>query len=73
MYLYGNDHGPPHIHVRYRNVWSTVAISDGGIIAGDLRGRPRRLVQSRVERRRSALLAAWEQMRQGENPGYISE
>ena len=73
VHLYANDHGVPHIHVRYRNVWSSVAISDGSIIAGDLRGRPRRTVEAWVERRRGVLLAAWEQMRQGGHPGYIDE
>lgn len=73
VYLYANDHGVPHIHVRYGNVWSAVAISDGSIIAGDLRGRPRRTVPAWVERRRDVLLAAWEQMRQGGHPGYIDE
>ena len=73
VYLYANDHGVPHIHVRYRNGWTVVAISDGSILAGDLRGRPRRTVLAWVERRRDVLLAAWEQMRQGGHPGYIDE
>lgn len=73
VYLYANDHGAPHIHVRYRNAWTVVAIGDGSILAGDLRGRPRRTVLAWVERRRDLLLAAWEQMRKGGHPGYIDE
>ena len=73
VYLYANDHGVPNIHVRYRNCWTVVAIGDGSILAGDLRGRPRRTVLAWVERRRDLLLAAWAQMRKGGHPGYIDE
>ena len=73
VYLYSNDHGPPHIHVRHGNVWSTVAISDGSIMIGDLHGRQRRSVESWVKRRREDLLAAWERAQNGQQPGKIDE
>ena len=50
VYMYGNDYGAPHIHVRHGDVWCKVAIGDGSMIAGDLRGRQRRLVQAWIQR-----------------------
>ena len=73
VYMYGNDHGAPHVHVRHGDVWCKVAISDGSMIAGDLRGRQRRLILAWTERRRGDLLAAWERAQRGEHPGKIAE
>jgi hypothetical protein len=73
VYMYGKDHGAAHIHIRHGDVWCKVAVSDGRIIAGEMRGRQRRLVLSWVERRRDVLLTAWERAQRGEHPGKIAE
>ena len=73
VYMYGNDHGVPPVHVRHADVWSKVGIGNGSVIAGDLRGRQRRVAQAWVERRRVELLAPWERAQRGEHPGKIAE
>ncbi len=73
LWIYYNDHRPPHIHVEYSSVWVKVAIIDGSFMAGKLPGRQRRLVKSWTERRRVDLLAAWERAQRGEHPGKIAE
>ena len=46
FYIYSNEHGTPHVHVRYGGVWAKVAISqrEQQFLAGELTGRQRRLV-----------------------------
>ena len=73
MCIYYSEHGAPHIHVAYGDIWAKVAISDGSFVAGRLPGRQRRLVKSWIANRRDDLLAAWERAQRGQHPGKIAE
>ena len=71
FYIYSNEHGAPHVHVRYGSVWVKVAIGDASHIVGELPGRQRRLVQLWINHHRDDLLNAWSRAQRGENPGKI--
>ncbi len=71
FYIYSNEHGVPHIHVRYGGLWAKVAIGDASYIAGELPGRQRRLVQLWINGHRDDLFNAWSRAQRGENTGKI--
>jgi len=48
IYIYGNDHNPPHIHAKYAGNYSEVEISTGKVIEGDLPTNAKRLVKNWV-------------------------
>jgi hypothetical protein len=57
-----------------RNTWrmkASVAIDDGGLLAGDLNPRQLRMVQVWVDLHREELLANWELTQIGEEPFRI--
>ena len=58
--MYFDDHGPPHIHVRYGGEKAVVAIADGGILKGHLAPRAARLISEWVALRRAELERNWE-------------
>ena len=59
IYLYFEDHAPPHIHARYAGAEAVIAIADGALIAGELPARALRLVREWVELRRAELEHNW--------------
>ena len=71
FYIYSNEHGTPHVHVRYGGVWAKVAISNAQFIAGELTGRQRRLAQAWIDDHRDDLFDAWNRAQRGEHPGKI--
>ena len=73
FYIYSNEHGTPHVHVRYGGIWVKVAIADASNIIGELPGRQRRLVQGWIDDHRDDLFDAWNRAQRGEHPGKISE
>lgn len=72
FYIYSNEHGAPHVHVRHGGVWVTVAIGDTSNIIGELTGRQRRLAQLWIDDHRDDLFDAWNRAQRGENPGKIA-
>ena len=71
FYIYGNEHGAPHVHVRYGGSWVKVAIADTSNIIGKLTGRQRRLVRLWIDEYRDDLFDAWNRAQRGEHPGKI--
>ena len=71
FYIYSNEHGAPHVHVRYGSIWVKVAIGDTSNITGKLLGRQRRLAKLWIDDNRDALFDAWNRAQRGENPGKI--
>lgn len=58
--MYFEDHGPPHIHVRYGGEKAVVAIADGGITKEHLPPRAACLVREWVALRHAELEKNWE-------------
>jgi hypothetical protein len=71
IYLYYNDHAPPHFHARYGSDEALFDIRSLAIIAGSLPPRARALVTEWAAQHGSDLMAAWELCQQGKPPPAI--
>ncbi len=61
MYFFDNQqHKLPHIHVKYQGEEAVFSITDGEMIAGNLKSNKARLVQAWIEIHRDELMANWE-------------
>lgn len=60
MYFVDNRrHHRPHIHVAYQDDEAVVAIPDGEVLEGSIRGNKMRLLQAWVEIHGDELMADW--------------
>ena len=64
IWMYYNDHVPPHVHAEYGGEEALVIIGSGDVYDGSLPRRALRLVQEWEELHRAELLADWELARQ---------
>ena len=71
IYLYYEDHPPPHIHARYADHEAKVDIVSGEIIEGSLPRRAARLVAEWVAEHAAELATCWDRATSGEQPGSI--
>lgn len=71
IYLYFEDHAPPHFHARYGEHQAQVSITTGEVIEGDLPRRAARLVSEWSSEHRAELLTCWDRAIRGEAPGTI--
>lgn len=58
--MYFNEHGVPHIHVRYNEHQAVICIRTLNVLAGGLPARVRGLVEEWAELHRHDLLRMWE-------------
>lgn len=66
IFLFYNDHPPPHVHVRYGETRGRVRIQDGVDMDGTLSPRVAGLVREWVSLQQAALLEDWERARRHE-------
>jgi hypothetical protein len=71
VYLYFEDHPPPHIHVRYSGHKASVAIATAELVEGNLPRRAHRLVAEWIETHREELYVCWDRATRAEPPGTI--
>lgn len=71
IYLYYEDHPPPHVHARYGEYQAKVSIATGEVIDGVLPRRAARLVTEWVVDHVDDLATCWEKAILGEEPGTI--
>lgn len=71
MFENNERHHLPHFHVRYQNFKASIAIEDGGVLAGSFPPKQLKLVQAWVELHRDDLFADWELAANGEEPFRI--
>ena len=65
--MFGDDHNPPHFHVRYSDYRATITI-DKGIVQGQL---PRRVLNNVfvwMDEHYDELMANWARLQNGEAP-----
>ena len=62
--MFGNEHNPPHFHVRYNEYRAVIDIKNG-TITGTLPRRALNLVYDWLDLHRDELLANWERMENG--------
>jgi hypothetical protein len=60
IYMYWQDHSPPHFHAIYAGNEAQVRISDGSILAGHLPATAARLVNEWAEARRVEPAKNWD-------------
>ncbi len=59
IYMYFNDHNPPHFHVKYENFRASINIDNLGITEGSLPPRVLSLVIEWASLHREELLKNW--------------
>ena len=72
IYLYYEDHNPPHFHARYAEHEARVIIATGELLDGSLPRRALRLVGEWVDEHRDELLECWARAVSGHEPGTIA-
>ena len=70
-FVYANDHGIPHIHLRRSGESVAVSIMDGRVIVGELPSDMRKVVTQWLEVHRDEVLEAWSAVREGRHPKWI--
>lgn len=65
IYMYAQDHPPPHFHAAYGDDAAQVNISTGEILAGSLPNRALRLVQDWIKLHQEELLENFAGLQQG--------
>jgi hypothetical protein len=66
IWMYYNDHQPPHFHATYGDQEALIIIGVGDLYEGQLSRRALWLVQEWEELHRAELLANWELARQAQ-------
>ncbi len=72
IFMPANDHDPPHFHVRYAEHKGRFVITTGSLLpGGTLPARALRLVEEWRQLHVEELVAAWNTIRSGDQPGTI--
>ena len=66
IYMYYNDHPPPHFHARFQGGTMEVAISPVGILRGTLPAAQTAHVLAWARKRQQELLVDWQLARVGQ-------
>lgn len=70
IYMYGNEHNPPHFHVWYDNYKAVINI-ESGEVKGNLPRRVLQMVYEWLDLHKPELLENWELLRMLELPKKI--
>ncbi|MFH1022408.1 MAG: DUF4160 domain-containing protein [Planctomycetota bacterium] len=70
-FMDGKRHKRPHIHVRYQNDETVIAIPEGDVLEGTLPPGKMRLVLAWIEIHKDDLLADWQLALSGQTPFKI--
>ena len=64
IYMYIDDHNPPHFHAWYGDYKVTISIKDG-IVKGEMPGRALRLILEWLDLHRDELMENWMRAQNG--------
>lgn len=67
IYMYMNEHQPPHFHVRYGEYDAEITIDDG-VVVGSLPRRALRLVYEWLDKHQDELIENWNRLENHETP-----
>lgn len=67
IYMFFEDHNPPHFHVYYDGSSALVSILDGTILKGSLPPQAKRLVKKWLELHRNELIENWNRLSNSES------
>lgn len=65
IYMYGQDHNPPHLHVKDGGDWFIITIKDR-MIYGRANSKTIRLINEYIDLHERQLLDLWEKAQRGE-------
>ncbi len=65
IYMYGQDHNPPHLHIKDGDNWFVITIKDR-IVEGRGSSKTIKLVNEYIDAHEEQLLAIWEKASRGE-------
>lgn len=68
IYMYYNDHLPPHFHAQYSGQVMEVTISPVGILRGSLPSTQTRMVLDWAQRHQNELMTNWNLARANQPP-----
>lgn len=71
IYMYMDDHNPPHFHVKYQEYEAIVTIEDG-IVTGSLPRRALRLIYEWLDMHKEELIKNWELLSNNKSPLKIN-
>ena len=60
VFMYFNEHNPPHIHVKYNDFYGIIDIRSFNLLEGQFPARVRGLVEEWMELHQHELLSMWE-------------
>ncbi|ADI02760.1 DUF4160 domain-containing protein [Syntrophothermus lipocalidus] len=63
VYMYYQDHLPPHFHVRGRGTHAVISLPDGALLAGDLPSGIASHIAAWVQENAEALMENWRRAR----------
>jgi hypothetical protein len=72
IYMYWDDHGPPHFHAYYAEYQASISIPDLTLFRGELPPRVLGLVMEWAAIHRAELRWAWDRAKKNELPGTIA-
>ncbi len=67
IYMYMNEHQPPHFHVRYGEYEAEITIKEG-IVTGSLPRRALRMIYDWLDVHQEELIANWERLENHQSP-----
>jgi hypothetical protein len=68
IWMYWNEHPPPHVHAQYAEFEASFVIATGESIDREFPVRASRLVREWLDQHREELEANWDRARRGETP-----
>ncbi len=72
VYMYVlEQHGTPHVHVKYGDSRASVDINTGGVLAGELPRAQMKYVNKWIKMHRAELLEDWNLAAQGRHPNPV--
>jgi hypothetical protein len=72
IYMFLNDHNPPHFHAQYGEFEILVNINNLSVLKGFFPSRTLRLVMEWASLHQRELKEAWEMLRSCQSPGKIN-
>ncbi len=65
IYMYGQDHNPPHLHIKDGGNWFIITIKDR-MIAGKASSKTIRIINEYIDEHENQLLELWNKAQRGE-------
>jgi hypothetical protein len=72
VYMYYDDHAPPHFHAEYAGEEVLIRINDLSVIRGKVHPRALGFIMEWAALHKSELLRAWDEASHRQKPGKIS-